>query len=262
MIQQERLAKIEEYLKANQTATLTDISNLNEVSVDTVRRDLEILETRGVLKRVRGGAVYRQLDVDVQTFDIRRSEHVELKRELASQLKTLIADGQSVLLNSGTTNIEVAKFLVENYNRLTILTNNIYVLDVLAETKKFTTIVPGGIVDTSENAILGDQCEQDILQYNIDTAVIAVDAISFEKGVTHSHPNQVSVMRAMMKTSRKKVFVADHTKFGRVSCMNVCSIDEMDTIVSDSGFPEELRERFEMQGVIVVTPGHETSFQS
>ena len=254
MIQQERFLKIIEYLKENQTATLADIAALNGVSVDTVRRDLEQLEGQGLLKRVRGGAVYHNADLATQTFDIRGVANREAKRELAGLLQNYIVDGQTIALNSGTTNIEVAKFLVENYYRLTILTNNIHVLEVLAEARKFTTIVPGGIIDPEEGAIFGDQCERDILCYNIDTAILAVHAISFEKGITDFRLNQAGIIRAMMQAARQKIFAADHSKFNRIACMNVCGIDEMETVVSDSGFPEELRKPFAQRGVLVVTP--------
>lgn len=253
MIQQERFLKIIEYLKEHQTATLNEIAALNGVSVDTVRRDLEQLESNGMLKRVRGGAVYHNADFATQTFDIRSIANREAKRELVEQLGAFVVDGQTVALNSGTTSIEAAKFLVENYYRLTVLTNNIHVLEVLASARKFTTIVPGGIVDPAEGAIFGDQCEQDILKYNIDTAILAVHALSFEKGVTDFRLNQAGIIRAMMEASRQKIFIADHSKFGRIACMNVCGIDEMETIISDSCFPEELRPEFSARGVRVVT---------
>ena len=254
MIQQERFLKIIEYLKEHQTATLNEFAALNSVSVDTVRRDLEQLENNGMLKRVRGGAVYHNADFATQTFDIRSIANREAKRELVEQLGAFVVDGQTVALNSGTTSIEAAKFLVENYYRLTVLTNNIHVLEVLAAARKFTTIVPGGIVDPAEGAIFGDQCEQDILKYNIDTAILAVHALSFEKGVTDFRLNQAGIIRAMMEAARQKIFIADHSKFGRIACMNVCGIDEMQTIISDSAFPEEYRAEFSVRGVKVVTP--------
>ena len=255
MIQQERLIKTVEYLKANQTATLAELARLTEVSIDTARRDLGQLEAQGMLKRVRGGAVYHQRELDVQVpFEVRQDGTPEAKREIASQLGAFIVDGQSVLLNSGTTNMEIASFLVKNYTHLTVLTNNLYVLDILAQAKKFITIVPGGIVDVAEGAIWGDQCERDLMQYNIDTAILSPDAISLEKGITGFHPAQASVVRMMMQISKRKIFGAEHTKCDRTAWVNICGVDESGAVISDSGLSEDVCEAYEKGGVTVVVP--------
>ncbi|SFP87851.1 transcriptional regulator, DeoR family [Oscillibacter sp. PC13] len=261
MIQQERLNKIVEYLQEKQRATLADIAQLNGVSIDTARRDFEQLEAQGKLKRVRGGAIYcQQKENGRSVLENRYQENRAAKREISRLLKPFIVEGQSVFLNSGTTNIEVAKFLAKNYTRLTVITNNIYVLDILAEAQEFTTIVPGGIVDTDEGSIGGDQCERDILQYNIDTAILALEAVSIEKGITAYHPDRVSTIQAIMKASRRNIFVADHTKFGRVACMNVCPVDAIDLLISDSGLSDKLREAYESRGITVVTSDRENNF--
>ena len=261
MIQQERFLNIMKYLQENRTAALTESAQLNGVSMDTARRDLMQLEVQGKLKRVRGGAVYQQIDLGTQTYEVRQGKNQLAKREAAAQLKSFVMEGQSIALNDGTTGIEVAKFLVENYSRLMILTNNIHILDILAEARKFTTIIPGGIVDAVEGALHGDQCERDILQYNIDTAILSADAISPEKGITAFRPHLVPVMQAMMHAAQRRIWVADHSKFNRTAYMNVCGVEEIDLVVSDSGFPEELHEPFAAKDVTVVTPGRMSAEQ-
>lgn len=253
-MQDERFLRIIEYLREKQTAKLQDIAQLNDVSVDTVRRDLEQLEAEGLLRRVRGGAVFHNADITTQKVGIRGITHREEKQEIAAMLEHFIADGQTVALNSGTTCVEVARFFVENYRKLTVVTNNLSVVDVLARARDFTILVPGGVIDPNEEAIFGDVCEEDILEYNIDTAVFGIHAISLEKGVTDFRINQQAIMRAMMTASQKRIIVADSSKFNKVACVNICGIDEVDAVLSDSKLPAEIYESFRREGVEVYVP--------
>lgn len=251
-MQDERFLRIIEYLKEHQTAKLQDIAQLNTVSIDTVRRDFEQLELEGLLRRVRGGAVFHNADITTQKVGIRGIAHREEKREMASMLGPFVADGQTVALNSGTTCVEVARFLVENYRRLTVVTNNLAAVNVLAGAGKFTVIVPGGVVDPSEEAIFGDVCEEGILSYNIDTAIFGVHAISLDKGVTDFRITQQTIIKAMMSVSKKRIVVADYSKFDKVACVNVCDISEIDLIISDSKLPADICDDFRRHGIELV----------
>lgn len=253
MIQDERFLKIIDYLRTNQTATLAEIAALNSVSVDTVRRDLAKLETGGMLKRVRGGAVFHNADISTQHVEMRGISHRNEKKELAALLGAFVVDGQTIALNSGTTCAEVANYLAQNYYRLTVLTNNLQAIDILARVNTFTIIVPGGIFDPREEAIFGESCESDIRSYNIDTAILGVHAVSLEKGITDFRLNQAGIIHAMMQASRKRIVVADSSKFEKIACMNICGLDEIDMIVSDSKFPAHLREAFTQQNITLIT---------
>lgn len=254
MLQEERFLKIVKYLEQNKTATLADLSKVANASIGTVRRDLAELEKSGSLKIVRGGAVYRSDDLTRQVFDIRGIEHKAEKQELSQLVGTVVVDGQTIALNSGTTNIEVAKYLVGNYYRLTIITNNLRIIDILEHGKDFTIIVPGGVFDPKEYAIFGKSCEDDILSYNIDTALFAVNGISCEKGITDFRMKEVGIIQALLKTSKRKVVVADSSKFDRVAYLNVCQLSEIDCILTDSGISDVMIEKYEKHNVKVISP--------
>ncbi len=254
MMQDERFIRIIDFLKENQTGTLAELAGLNGVSLDTVRRDLEQLEKSKMLRRVRGGAVYHNADITTHGVGVRSISHKKEKQEIAELLSTRIVDGQAILLNSGTTCMEVAELLSERFYRLTVMTNSLPVIRILSRNQNFTIIIPGGIVDGQEEAICGEQCETDIRKYNLDMAILGVHAIDLEKGITDFRIHQEPIMRAMLESSRKKVVVADHSKFGKVSYVNICSLAEIDSIVTDSGLPEEIRRRYEDEGVDVVMP--------
>ena len=254
MLQEDRFLKILGYLKENGTATLSELAQASGASVGTVRRDLSYLEKSGMLQIVRGGAIAKNDDLTKQGFEMRGIEHKEEKRALSEALKNIVVDGQAVALNSGTTNVEVARYLVDHYRRLTVMTNNLQILRVLGKAKNFTLIVPGGMFDHEEYAIYGRQCEQDILGYNIDTALLAVNAISLEKGVTDFRLREVGIIRALLKSAKNRVIVADYSKFDRVACMNVCRLDEIDCIVSDDQLSAETVQKYEEAHVRVITP--------
>lgn len=254
MIQNERFLRIIEYLKENKTANLKKIAELNDVSIDTVRRDFKELEKEGMLRRVRGGAIFHNVDITRQDVDIRTATHSDEKKEVASLLSSFILDGQAVGLNSGTTCVEVARFLTENYKKLTVITNNLQAVDVLAKAKNFIVIIPGGELDSSENAIYGEICEESILKYNIDVAIFGAHAISLEKGVTDFRIKQQGVIKALLKSSKKKIAAVDSSKFDKIAYVNVCDLKDIDMVLSDSKLSESLKEKYEKQGIKLITP--------
>lgn len=254
MIQEERLNNIVEFLKKNNTAKLHELSELNNVSLDTVRRDLKRLEQLGVLRRVRGGAVNQDINLPTLAFDGRSIVNSKEKKELASLIKDFVIDGQTIAINSGTTTLEVARVLAENFNSLTVITNDLHIIKMLSAKKNFVVIVPGGVVDPDEDAIFGDSCERDISKYNADMAILAVNAISMEKGITDFRLNQAGIMETMKEIAKEVFVVADFSKFGQISSMNILPLSEIDYIVSDSKFPHEYRQPLEAIGIRVVTP--------
>lgn len=254
MMQDERFIRIIDFLKEKQTGTLAQLADLNSVSLDTVRRDLEQLEKSKMLRRVRGGAVFHNADITTQGIGVRGISNKQAKREIAELLSSYIVDGQAILINSGTTCMEVAELLSERFYRLTVMTNSLPVIRILSRNKNFNIIIPGGVVDSQEEAICGEQCEKDIRKYNLDMAILGVHAISLEKGITDFRIHQEPIIRAMLETSRQKIVVADHSKFEKVSYVNICSLTEIDRIITDGGLPEKIRQRYEKSGLEIIVP--------
>lgn len=254
MLQEDRFLQIVKYLHEKQTATLEELAKLTDVSTGTARRDLYKLQESGVLSVVRGGAVFRSNDLTKQEFDVRGIENRQEKRSLTHLLPQIISDGQSIAINSGTTNLEVARFLATHYRRLTVVTNNLRIVEILKAGDHFTLIVPGGILDTKEHSIIGRSCESQTLSYNVDTALLAVNGLSDEKGATDFRRGEVGVAQAMLKVAKTRVIVADYTKFDRVSYMNVCGLSEIDYILSDCRVTEEQLSRYRSRGIQVLVP--------
>ncbi len=255
MLKEDRFLQIVNYLKENNVATFAELSEITGTSVGTIRRDLTELESKGMLSVVRGGAACRKDDLTRQTFDMRGIENRKEKEELSRLLSEVVTDGQAVALNSGTTNIEAAKFLAANYKRLTVLTNNIKIVEALRTNPGFIIVVPGGVLRNDEHSIFGKQCEEEIMNYNFDTAILAVNALSSDKGITDFRMEEVGVVKAMLSASKCRAVVADHTKFDRTACINVCQLSELDYILTDHKVSEEQIRRYEKMGAAILTPG-------
>ena len=244
----ERFEAIIEHLKANGSASFAKLAKLNSTSVDTVRRDLRNLEEKGLVRRIRGGAVICEDDPGKKSFGVRSVLHKDEKAELCSGLSDIITDGQTIALNNGTTNIEAVKFLCDNYNRLNIITNSLAVLDCLLERRKFNVIVPGGIVDIQEKSLYGSPCEEDIRNYNIEVALLAVNGVSLQKGITDFRFNEAGVINAMIGSSAQRFVLADSSKFESVSCINICGLEKIDGFLTDKCISDEVAERYFKKG--------------
>lgn len=254
MLQEERLLKLIEYLRANERGSFKELAEMLEVSEVTVRKDLAELERRKAAKLVRGGAVWEKSDLTRAFSEARDIINREEKQELVKCLGELVQNGYAVSLNGGTTTVEAARFLAENYSSLTVITNNLNVVDVLREKEDFQVILTGGIYYEKENTVTGRQSENDMSLYNVDLSVIVVNSISFEKGISDFRLNQIDTFRKMMSISERIVVAADSTKVGKTSCMRVCGVEEIDTLLCDSRLAPEEKEKFEAAGIEVIMP--------
>ncbi len=252
MLQEKRLLKLIEYLKANGSGSFKELSELLGISEVTVRKDLAELEQRKAVKLVRGGAVWEKSDLTRAFSETRDIINREEKQELVKCLGGLVENGYAISLNGGTTTVEAARFLAENYNNLTVITNNLNVVDILQEKEDFQIIVTGGIYYEKENTIIGKQSETDMAVYNVDLSIIAVNGISLDKGITDFRIEESGIINAMIKSARKSAVIADHTKFERISCINVCGLDNIDYILTDSGIDEDVAVKYSKQGINIV----------
>ena len=252
MIREKRFANIVEYLKANHTATVLKLSELNDVSIDTVRRDLKILEDKDLVERVRGGAIWKD-HTKTNKYMVAASGD-EAKGVFASQINYLLEDGMTVVLNSGRTNIELAKDIVRQCTRLTVITNDLQIAKILSGKEHFRVILLGGIMDMQNNATYGNQCEKEVLMYNADILFLNVDSISLERGVSDDRINQIETFRKMMQIAQTIAITADEKAFETISCLPMCRIEDVDVVVSGTKLDKDHRKAYEMRGIKLLEP--------
>ena len=184
MLQEERFSQIIAFIQGKKRVTLDELAKLTGVSAGTVRRDVKKLEESGVLTLVRGGVALRSEGLARQSFDLRNIDNKGEKQQLAQLVSEVVFDGQTIALNSGTTNLMIADFLVSHYRNLTVITNNLRIINILKAGNNFTLVLPCGIFDPEEYSVIGSRCEAEILNYAPDAVLLAVNALSLSKGVT------------------------------------------------------------------------------
>ncbi len=238
-----------ESLRTHDSVSVSDLAQRHGVSEMTIRRDLDELAQQGVVRRVRGGALSLLLRGEEPPFGVREREAAEAKHRIAADVADLIADGEAVLLDGGTTALEVARALVSR--RVTVLPLSLQAATVLAGGPRVRLVLPGGEVRQGELNFTGPLTEASIASLRFDTAVIGCCGLSSEHGMTAHDLLDVAVKRAAMAAARRSVVVCDSGKFGRTAFGSVCPIDRIDVVVTDDGIPREQHDALTAAGVTV-----------
>lgn len=198
----------------------------------TVRRDLDALEHEGVLRRVHGGAVAFNLRSDEVPYSVRAFEAAEAKERIGRAVAGLIADGETVVLDCGTTTAEVGRAL--RGRPVTVLPLGLRTLVDLASDDQVRLIAPGGDVRAGELVVTGDLAEVAFERLRFDTFVLGCCGISERDGVTTHVPADARVKRAAVSSSRRIIAVADGSKLGAVAFGHICGLDALERLVTDA----------------------------
>ncbi|WP_312473526.1 DeoR/GlpR family DNA-binding transcription regulator [Neobacillus sp.] len=215
------------------------------VSEETVRRDLMILEEKGLLKRVYGGAIKTVFGFEEPPFTHRTTVNQEAKVKVGKKAVELISNGDVIVIDVGTTMLEFAQ-CINNKKDITILTNSLPVSSVLTELlnqNMFTgqILLLGGQIDPKQQSISGGLTEQMLNQFNIDKAFISAGGVSLQSGVSNYHLHEALVSRKMVEVAKQVILLTDYSKFGVDTFCKVCPLEKVDVIVCEQPFPEEWR---------------------
>ncbi|WP_413778064.1 DeoR/GlpR family DNA-binding transcription regulator [Caproicibacterium sp. XB1] len=238
MYEEERLQKIYQYVQQNNRASVHHLCSLFHVSESTIRRDLTELEKRQLLKRTHGGAICMDSVGMEQTYNEKIDRFQEEKRQIAAKAASLIQNGDSVLIDSGTTTLYLAGYL-SAFQSLTVVTNSIYLMQQLSNQPGLTLISLGGTLRSNTMALVGPMTEQNLLQIRVDKAFMATNGIDGEMGLTTPNLLEAATKRKMMQVAEQVYVLADHSKIGRVSFAKFGSLAEVDGCVTSSLVPQE-----------------------
>ncbi|MFE6937861.1 DeoR/GlpR family DNA-binding transcription regulator [Streptomyces chartreusis] len=233
-------------------ATVQELAELTGASEMTIRRDLDTLAAQGVLERVRGGARSLLLRGEEPPFALRAHEAVDAKRRIATEISAHIADGESVLLDSGTTCLEVARLLRER--PVTVMPLSLQAIHVFGESPgPATLVVPGGQPRAAEGALTGPLTLASLAALRFDTAVIGCCGLSAADGLTAYDLDDAAVKKAGIASARRTVVGTDSGKLGRTAYAYVGPAALLHTLVTDAGAPAEEVAALEGAGTIVKT---------
>ena len=211
------------------------------VNVSTVRRDLEALADAGLIQRTHGGAmpVTDGNPIDVP-YEVKKHQRLEEKRAIAKYAAALVSDGDSLVLDSGSTTYALAQ-MIRGRSDLTIATNDLRIAHYLAEGGGVRLLVTGGQLIDSVFTLVGPSALTTLANLQVDWAFLGADAVDPDAGVTNVNTVEVPIKQAMLAAAARKVLLADSSKFGRRALAAVVGIDAFDHVVTDAGLSPELR---------------------
>jgi len=254
MIPAERRQKILRFIKEGGAASINTLSSLMNVSEATIRRDLDELSKDEFVIRSHGGAINRNegsSTVYEPGYHSRIQANIDEKKKIAFKAAERVGNGLSIILDSGSTALEIAKCL-HGKERLTVVTIDIRVAMELARLKGVQVIVTGGILREGLYTLFGPHAESLLDELSVDLAFLSAYGID-ESGVTTVNPFQVPVKRKMIKVARRVIVTADHSKFGKRLFTRICTFDEVDEIITDNKLDPKYKEFLEKEGHVKIT---------
>jgi DeoR/GlpR family transcriptional regulator of sugar metabolism len=247
----ERQKQILSLLARQRRLSVTEIVKQFSISEATARRDLESLTAQGKAQRVHGGVIaVEQAPPELPILE-RENEQLEEKIRIGRAAASLVADNETLFLGSGTTVLEVARQLHEHKN-LTVITNSLPVLNNLAGIKGITVISLGGMVRESELSFIGHITEQALVEVHADKVFMGTRGVSLDDGLTNDYLQETLTDRAILKSGREVIIVADHTKVNRVATVLLAPLDRMHTFVTDSDVDRKFVQALKQKGIQVL----------
>ncbi|MBC7290847.1 MAG: DeoR/GlpR transcriptional regulator [Actinotalea sp.] len=247
----ERQQQILELARRDGRVEVKDLAESFDVTTETVRRDLTVLERRGLVRRTHGGAIpVERLGFEPAVAD-REGRMAGQKERIAKAALDEIPDGGAVLLDAGTTTVRLAE-LLPNDRELTVVTHALPVATVLAARPNVTLHLLGGTVRGRTLAAVGAWTEHALRDIYADVAFVGTNGLTVEHGLTTPDLGEAAVKRAIVHAARRVVVLADHTKFGRSDLAHVAPLSAVDTVITDTDLEPELADEVEAAGPQVV----------
>ena len=233
-----RRAKIIDLIEQMGIVKVTDLSRKFGVSDVTIRNDLVQLEKKNILIRAHGGAMkFHRVGIDFE-LDIKSKKHLLEKQKIGKKAAQLIRDGETIILDSGTTTLQIAKNL-SNFNDLTVITNSLNIAGLLVDYPNVKVVVPGGTLRRKSLSLIGSMAENSIKNYYCDKVFLGVDGIDTKYGISTPNAEEAHLNNIMIDISNDLIVVTDSSKFLRKSFAFIAPLSKINTIVTDNNIPED-----------------------
>ncbi len=253
MLKEERIRQIIEILEKKGSVQVKDLSDQFNVTMMTIRRDLEEIEIHNGIIRTHGGAIYKLPHNDqygLPTLD-RMLLMAQEKIRIARKTAELITKDEMIFLGSGTTMIYVAREIATR-DDITVVTNSLSILNELATHGKMPLIGIGGYLRRSEFSMIGHIANDMIKDLHVDKVIMGMRGIHPRFGLTSDHPQELMTDRMLLGISDTVIIVADHTKIGHVAASRTAFLDAADIIITTNNASREMIENIKSQGVKVI----------
>jgi DeoR/GlpR family transcriptional regulator of sugar metabolism len=249
MLSEQRRDRLLEMVRTRRFASLPELVEQLGVSESTVRRDLELLEEQGTVRRFHGGVLYSGTSPKLPHFDVREPFQWDQKKAIAQCAASLIQDGDTILLDGGSTTYEVARLLVGR--PLHVVTTSLPVANLFASDANSDLVFIGGNICPRSGVARGPYADEMLAKVRVRKTILSTAAVS-EEGFFNNNLLLVQTERAMMRAGDRVIVVADSTKFGRQSLGHVCPLGAVHQMVVDDRISDEWREKIRAAGVELI----------
>ncbi|MHB8969112.1 MAG: DeoR/GlpR family DNA-binding transcription regulator [Pirellulaceae bacterium] len=250
LFSQERRSRILELIRERKKITVHELCQLLDVSPATVRSDLRDLDREGLLVRTHGGAMEKSRASFEQISSRRGGENLAAKQAIAAAARQHIADGDTILLDTGTTTVELAKLLT-SAQQLTVVTNDLEIARILEGITGVEVLLLGGTVRKGYHCTVGPTGLRAVQDLRADTAFMATNSLSLEAGATTPDLQQAEIKKAMLAVARQIILLCDSSKIGRDSFARFATLEQIDMLITEQ-LSDQDRTAMEEQGIEVV----------
>ena len=259
MLVEERRQRVLDLVTERGFVALADLAKAVSVSESTLRRDLDYWHHQGALRRTHGGAIYVGDAATLPALEDRSSRQLEEKRAVARAAVARVRDGDTVLLDGGTTTLEVARLLVGR--PVQVVTNSLPIAALFSNGREADLVLLGGYVYPRTGVALGPLTVRMMDEIHVNQTLMSVGGIT-PKGLFNGNLLLVETERQMMRCADEVVVVADHTKIGRPSLAFLCELGDVDTFIVDSGLTDQQRELLTAAEARLIVAGEGEEFQA
>lgn len=250
----ERRALILRLLEQTEEVRVTDLSRETGISEVTIRKDLTVLQRRHLLLRTRGGAMRRPIENTTEDATIAKKQlfNFKEKERIGEEAAKLIKEGDFIMLDSGTTTLEVARHLGK-FQHLRILTNAMNIATELMNYKRFDVVLLGGNVRTNSHSTVGPLALSVLRNFSRYKLFLGVDSFSLENGVSTPSLEEALLNQIMVQQAEEVIAVFDSSKFNKRSYIHVADVKELDCIITDRAIPTGVTAKLRALGIDVKT---------
>jgi len=235
MFAEERKAEILQLMESGKPVKVGDLSQRFEVSESTIRRDLQELEKVGLIQRTHGGAISVQSSFEL-SYQEKEIRFYDEKQKIARAAVDLVKDGETVFLDTGTTTLQIAFAL--RGKTITVATNSMDIAQVFAEDTQVEVIVLGGSLRKNIRSLVGFLTNEMLARLHFDKVFLAANAVDPDLGVTTPNLIEAETKRHMVKAGKEVILVVDHSKLWEKAMCKICSLSEINLLLTDDGLEE------------------------
>lgn len=252
MYTNERRAAILKLLETNQEIHVTNLAQQFDTSEVTIRKDLTEMQRRNLLIRTRGGAIRVpkfQNDFDT-AIETKQLYNYREKRAIGEAAARLIKDGETIMIDSGTTTLEVARHL-DRFHNLTVITNAINIAIELLKYDRFSVILLGGHLRKASHSTVGPLAESTLRNLYCDKLFLGIDSFNLTEGVSTPNIEEANINQTMIAMARETIAVCDSSKFNKRSFAHIASVSQIHRVITDAGIDRDVLRQLREMGTDV-----------